>query len=66
MIDIPLPIEYLFKGLTIFSTLALPAVVAGRAGKNPYYALLLMVPIVNACMIWAFAYAKWPKVDKQA
>jgi hypothetical protein len=61
---LPIWLSYLFKGLAIFAMMALPAVVVGRAGRNPYMALLLMVPFVNVAVVWAFAYAEWPKVKK--
>lgn len=64
MPEIPMWLSYLFKGLSIFAMMALPAIVAGKAGRNPYMALLLMVPFLNVAVVWAFAYAEWPKVRK--
>jgi hypothetical protein len=56
----PFWLEYLLKGLAIIAMMAFPAIIAGRAGRSPYLALLLMVPVVNVAAVWAFAYAKWP------
>jgi hypothetical protein len=61
----PIWLEYLLKGLAVFAMIALPAVVASRAGKSPYFALLLLVPIVQIWVVWAFAFTDWPKVDKK-
>lgn len=62
--DLPLWAEYLLKGLTILCMMAFPAVAVGRAGRSPYFALLLMIPLVNVAAVWAFAYARWPNRDK--
>ena len=63
--QIPLSLEYLFKGLTVFATLVTASIVAGRAGKSPYMALLLLAPGPNVVVIWLFAFCKWPKIDRK-
>jgi hypothetical protein len=65
MIDLPVWFSYLLKGLSIFAMLAFPAIVLARAGKSPYFALLLMVPFINVAIVWGFAYAEWPKLDRK-
>lgn len=34
--------------------------VVRRAGFSPWWALLLLVPVVNIIMLWVFASARWP------
>lgn len=62
----PVWLMFLSEGLVIFATLAMAAVVASRAGKSPYFALLLMAPLVNVAAIWLFAFSPWPKAGKKA
>jgi uncharacterized membrane protein YhaH (DUF805 family) len=35
-----------------------------RAGFSGWWFLVMFVPIVNMVMIWVFAFAKWPAVDR--
>lgn len=58
-------LEYLFKGLVVFATLSLSAVVIGRTGRSPYLSLLLLFTPLNIILLWWLAYTKWPKVDGQ-
>ena len=37
-----------------------------RAGYSPWWALLVLVPLVNLIALWVFAYARWPAVDEAA
>ena len=34
-----------------------------RAGFSRWWALLVLVPVVNVVALWLFAYARWPAVD---
>lgn len=56
----------LFKGAVIFVTLAASAVVLTRAGKNPYYALFWMIPVVQVVLLWIFAFREWPALKKDS
>jgi len=38
--------------------------IASKAGYNPWWALIVLVPVVNLIMIWIFAFKKWPAIDK--
>lgn len=64
--------QYLLQGVTIFILLSCGAVIAARAGRNPYWSLLFLVPFVYVpsvvVMLWIFAFIKWPKElpDEQA
>lgn len=37
-----------------------------RAGFSRWWALLVLVPVVNVVALWLFAYARWPAVDTPA
>lgn len=62
---IPEWLSYLVGGLTIFVMMASAAVIAARAGRNPYWALFVIVPFLAPVMIWAFAYVRWPSMEKK-
>lgn len=36
--------------------------IAGRAGRAPFWGLLLLLPIVQIIAIWIFAFMRWPRV----
>ncbi|HCS22478.1 MAG TPA: hypothetical protein PLW48_09030 [Alphaproteobacteria bacterium] len=63
--SIPEWLSYLVAGLTIFAMLCAGAVIAARAGRNPYWALLIIVPFLAPVMVWAFAYARWPSMEQK-
>ncbi|PMS16021.1 hypothetical protein C0Z18_25205 [Trinickia dabaoshanensis] len=35
-----------------------------RTGHSGWWFLTMLVPVVNLIMIWVFAFAKWPAVDR--
>lgn len=35
-----------------------------RTGHSGWWVLVMFVPLVNMIMIWVFAFAKWPTVDR--
>lgn len=39
--------------------------IAGRAGRAPFWGLLMLVPWVQIIAIWALALIKWPRIQKQ-
>lgn len=47
--------------------LAVPLAMIGRvlrrAGFSPWWALLVLVPLVNLVALWVFAYVRWPAID---
>lgn len=61
---LPLWGQYLLQGLIIFSAIAAAAVVLSRAGRSPYYALLIIIPYVQIIALWIFAFTLWPKRKK--
>lgn len=61
--------QYLLQGITIFVLLSCGAVIATRAGRNPYWAMLFLVPFIYVpaivVMLWIFAFTRWPKAAAQ-
>lgn len=39
--------------------------VLARAGRNPLWILLLLIPWLNVIGIWLFAYVSWPAMAQQ-
>lgn len=37
-----------------------------KAGFEPQWAFVLLIPVVNVIMIWVFAFADWPKLQKKS
>ncbi|PMS17796.1 hypothetical protein [Trinickia soli] len=35
-----------------------------RTGHSGWWVLIMFVPLVNLAMLWVFAFAKWPAVDR--
>jgi hypothetical protein len=36
-----------------------------KAGFEPQWAFVLLIPVVNVIMIWVFAFADWPNLQKK-
>ena len=68
MIDTVLGLEpwlgYLIVAVILTYTLALGGWILAKAGRSPLWVLLLLVPYVNVIGIWAFAYARWPFMER--
>jgi hypothetical protein len=64
--DFPQWAQYLMQGLLLFALMSCSAVILGRAGKSPYWALFTVVPYLVIIAIWVFAFTKWPKLDENA
>jgi uncharacterized membrane protein YhaH (DUF805 family) len=62
-IESPSPIE-----LLALAALAIPILMAARvlrrAGFSRWWALLVLVPVVNLIGLWLFAYVRWPAIDR--
>jgi hypothetical protein len=60
--------QYLIRGIILCLMLCFSAVILGRAGRNPYWALLTIVPLpfFLPVLVWVFAFAAWPKRDAAA
>jgi hypothetical protein len=59
--ELPEWLSYLIKGLMLSLLLVFSAVIATRAGRNPYWALITLVPYVLPIALWVLAYTKWTK-----
>jgi hypothetical protein len=35
-----------------------------RAGFSGWWALALLIPLVNIAALWVFAFTRWPAVDR--
>ena len=34
-----------------------------RAGRTGWWAVLMLIPLVNIVVLWVFAFAEWPALD---
>jgi uncharacterized membrane protein YhaH (DUF805 family) len=50
--------------LAAIATVVPAAKALHRVGLSRWWAILSVIPIVGWFGIWAFAYAPWPKVDR--
>ncbi len=57
--------SYLIAGITIFVMMASACVIATRAGRNPYWGVLVVVPFLAPVLIWALALVRWPSMTPQ-
>lgn len=56
--------QYLFEGVLAFIELSCAAVVLTRAGKNPYWAFILLVPYVQVAAVAYLGFATWSPQNK--
>lgn len=63
--DMPAWASYLIAGITIFIMMASACVIATRAGRNPYWGVLVVVPFFAPVLIWALALVRWPSMTPQ-
>ena len=57
-------LDYTLRGLFIFVLMSFSAVILTRMGRNPYWALLTIVPFSLVVGLWVVALQRWPRVDK--
>ena len=61
-----LSIIHLVIVLAVLATSIVPPIkILGKAGYSGWWVLLLFVPLVNAVMVWVFAFADWPSLAKR-
>nr|WP_255636406.1 hypothetical protein [Azospirillum sp. 412522] len=58
-----------FWELLIGSIVTMYMLIAGgwvlaKAGRSPLWILLLLFPYLNVLAVWAFAFIRWPFVDR--
>jgi hypothetical protein len=49
--------------LAALATIIPAAKALSRVGLSPWWSILSVIPIVGWFGLWAFAYARWPKID---
>jgi hypothetical protein len=49
--------------LPALATVIPAAKALSRVGLSPWWSILSIIPIVGWFALWAFAYARWPKVE---
>ena len=57
------PDDMSLLGWTALATVIPAAKALSRVGLSPWWSILSVVPVVGWFGLWAFAYARWPKVD---
>jgi uncharacterized membrane protein YhaH (DUF805 family) len=35
-----------------------------KAGRTGWWAVLMLIPIVNIIVLWIFAFSQWPALDR--
>lgn len=63
---LPFWVQYLTRGLLITLLIVSSAVAVSRAGRTPYWALLMIVPYGAVIALWLFAFASWTKEAEKA
>ncbi|QPK61520.1 hypothetical protein IVG45_11465 [Methylomonas sp. LL1] len=53
---------YLLAPLFVLFVLWLGYKILLKAGLDGWWALVLLVPVVNIVMIWVFAFSRWPNL----
>lgn len=56
------PVLWLVLALALWMT----ARILIKAGFAPWWALLLVVPVVYVVGLWLFAFLRWPRIDRIA
>jgi uncharacterized membrane protein YhaH (DUF805 family) len=62
------PLAGVQSELLALAALAIPILMAARvlrrAGFSRWWALRVLVPVVNLIGLWLFAYVRWPAIDR--
>lgn len=66
MAGVPEWLDYLLRGIFIFTLMSFCAVILTRMGRNPYWALLAIVPFSLVIGLWVVALQRWPRIDRAA
>lgn len=43
---------------------AMAGMIAGRAGRAPYWGLLMLFPVLQIVFFWVLAFIRWPRIDR--
>jgi hypothetical protein len=63
--NIPEWLDYLLRGIFIFLLMSCSAVILTRTGRNPYWALLAIVPFTLIIGLWFMAFSRWPRLSEK-
>ena len=58
--------RFTLAGISIFMLMAATSVIAARAGRSPYWAILIVIPYAPVLLAWLFAFSRWPNADRKA
>jgi uncharacterized membrane protein YhaH (DUF805 family) len=36
-----------------------------KAGRTGWWAVLMLIPLINLIVLWIFAFSKWPALDRR-
>lgn len=56
---------YLVIALILTYTVSIGGWAVAKAGRSPLWVLLLLIPYLNVLAVWAFAYARWPALERR-
>ncbi|TKR55447.1 hypothetical protein D7I39_11060 [Allopusillimonas ginsengisoli] len=55
----------IFPFLGYLVLIVLPAaMIIGKAGYSRWWVILTFIPLVNLIMLWVFAFARWPAIQR--
>ncbi len=46
--------------IIVIIALIIFALIVKKAGYSGWWALMILIPVINLAMIWVFAFAEWP------
>jgi uncharacterized membrane protein YhaH (DUF805 family) len=60
-----------FSGFVIIAVLVAITVVPfirifQKAGRTGWWAVLMLIPVVNIVVLWIFAFSQWPALDRNS
>jgi len=61
LMSLPPWLGYLILGLEILVFVSCAGFVLARLGHKPFWALLLLVPVLQVALWWGLAYTIWPR-----
>lgn len=59
---LPRALMLFIYGLLLTYTIAAGGYALARSGVKPLWVLLLLVPTINLCALWLWAYRPWPRL----
>jgi uncharacterized membrane protein YhaH (DUF805 family) len=50
---VPILVLYIWMSFRVFR----------KAGRNGWWSILLLVPVLNIVVVWVFAFVRWPVLE---